>query len=80
MLQSTQGSEERKAQEAGWRTRQIIEYISVGTYYNDHARVRRWGGEAVGEEAVGGEAVGRGGGETTRGERISCGVLCLVLI
>lgn len=37
MLQSTQGSEGRVELEAGWRTTQIIEYLSVGTYFNDHA-------------------------------------------
>ena len=25
--------------EAGWRTSLIIEYLSVGTYYNDHAKI-----------------------------------------
>ncbi len=37
MLRSAQGSAARAALEAGWRTSLIIEYLSVGTYYNDHA-------------------------------------------
>jgi hypothetical protein len=37
MLQSAQGSAARLALEATWRTSLIIEYLSVGTYYNDHA-------------------------------------------
>lgn len=37
MLHSTQGSAERAELEAAWRTSLLIEYLSVGTYYNDHA-------------------------------------------
>ena len=37
MLTTPQGSAARLALEAAWRTSLIIEYLSVGTYYNDHA-------------------------------------------
>lgn len=37
MLHSVQGSAARAEAEAGWRTSLLIEYLSVGTYYNDHA-------------------------------------------
>ncbi len=37
LLTAAPGSAERAAREAAWRTSLIIEYLSVGTYYNDHA-------------------------------------------
>ena len=37
LLTAARGSAARAELEAGWRTSLIIEYISVGTYYNDHA-------------------------------------------
>ena len=37
LLTTARGSAARAELEAGWRTALIIEYISVGTYYNDHA-------------------------------------------
>eukprot|EP00041_Stephanoeca_diplocostata_P016366 m.321999 g.321999 ORF g.321999 m.321999 type:complete len:588 (-) comp20343_c0_seq1:248-2011(-) len=39
MLHSTQQSSERLAIEATWRTELFIAYLSVGTYYNDHAKI-----------------------------------------
>jgi hypothetical protein len=39
MLQSKQGTTNRLALEAGWKTSQLIAYLSVGTYYNDHAEL-----------------------------------------
>ena len=39
MLKSKQGTPARLAQESGWRTSQLIEYLSSGTYYNDHAKL-----------------------------------------
>jgi len=39
MLTSKQGTPERLVLEDGWRTTQIIEYLAVGTYYNDHAAI-----------------------------------------
>jgi len=38
-LLSQNGSPERIAAEDGWRTSLIIEYLSVGTYYNNHAAI-----------------------------------------
>lgn len=38
-LLSQNGSPERAAAEDGWRTSLFIEYLSVGTYYNDHAQI-----------------------------------------
>jgi len=39
MLTTTQGTKQRLQHEAGWRKSQIIEYLSVGTYFNDHAKI-----------------------------------------
>lgn len=39
MLLSKQSSKERIKLEAGWRQSLIIEYLAVGTYYNDHANL-----------------------------------------
>ena len=39
LLHTVQGTPERQAVEEGWRTSLLIEYISVGTYYNDHAEI-----------------------------------------
>jgi len=39
MLHSKQGSPERLAIEASWRHSLLIQYIAVGTYYNDHAKL-----------------------------------------
>jgi hypothetical protein len=39
MLQSKQGSQARLELEAGWKTSQLIAYLSVGSYYNDHAKL-----------------------------------------
>lgn len=47
MLTSEQGTPERVALEDGWRTTQIIEYLAVGTYYNDHAKIWVSGPAAV---------------------------------
>jgi hypothetical protein len=47
MLSSKQGTVERVATEATWRTSQIIEYLAVGTYYNDHAKLWLSGPDAV---------------------------------
>jgi len=35
----TASATERKAVEQGWREELIIEYLSVGTYFNDHAKI-----------------------------------------
>lgn len=39
MLKSSQNTVSRIAMEDEWRTTQIIEYLAVGTYYNDHAKI-----------------------------------------
>ena len=36
-LRTRQGTAERAALEGAWRTSLLVEYVSVGTYYNDHA-------------------------------------------
>eukprot|EP00937_MAST-01D_sp_MAST-1D-sp2_P007682 g7682.t1 len=38
MLRTRQGSAARLALERDWRSSLIIEYLSVGTYFNDHAK------------------------------------------
>lgn len=47
MLHTAQGSTQRRTLEGSWRTTQIIEYLSVGTYYNDHAAIWVSGPAAV---------------------------------
>ena len=39
LLLTAEGTQERLAAEAKWRTSLLIEYLSVGTYYNDHAKI-----------------------------------------